>query len=613
MTCRIDLFGGLRIVRNSGASERIQTNKPGALLAYLAYHTSREHTRDELIELLWPEVDPISGRNRLKQTLHLLRCALEAAGVATGDLLIADRSTIRLNAQRVSTDVAGFEEAYRQAALTSDPAERLGLLALASQIYRGPLLPGLYDDWIVRERERLIQVFVNGLHALAGALEQIDDVQAVAALNRAVAADPLREDSHQALIRLYADQNKPGEAIRQYRKIERLLADEVGSRPSPATEALFRAIRQGQNGEAVEVRRVRKPPNGATTQATQAQTPALARLEPIGGSVSLSSEFYVERQTDRQFAEALARSDSIVLVKGPRETGKTSLLARGLQQARESGARVVVTDIRQMTGSQLETAEQLFLTLAHSIAEQLDLEAPVTDHWDSARGWNVNFERFLRRDVLNSNDTPLVWGLDDIDRLFACSYSSEVFALFRYWHNLRSLNPTAPWSRLTLAMAYATEAHLFITDLNQSPFNVGTRLTLEDFTLEHVADLNRRYGSPLRDAAQLSRFVALLGGSPYLVRQGLHLMVANELGMPALEAAVRSENGVFRDHLERILSLVSQHEDLQVAIREVQHGGACVDTFSFYRLRSAGVLAGEAASARFRCDLYATYLERRLV
>ena len=72
-----------------------------------------------------------------------------------------------------------------------------------------------------------------------------------------------------------------------------------------------------------------------------------------------------------------------------------------------------------------------------------------------------------------------------------------MFGLFRSWNNERLLDPSGSWSRFTLVIAYATEAHLFITDVNQSPFNVGTRLTLEDFTREQVAELNRRYGSPL--------------------------------------------------------------------------------------------------------------------
>src|SRR5207248_2614532 len=143
-------------------------------------------------------------------------------------------------------------------------------------------------------------------------------------------------------------------------------------------------------------------------------------------------------------------------------------------------------------------------------------------------GPNLNFRRFLRREVLGRIEEPLVWGLDDVDRLFHCDFGSVIFALFRSWHNQRALDSDGPWGRLTLAIAYATEAHLFITDLNRSPFNVGTRLELEDFTIEQVADLNRRYAThsasgypPLRDRGELGRLYHLLGGHPYLVRRGL--------------------------------------------------------------------------------------------
>ena len=76
------------------------------------------------------------------------------------------------------------------------------------------------------------------------------------------------------------------------------------------------------------------------------------------------------------------------------------------------------------------------------------------------------------------------------------------------------MSPPAPtsWSRLTLAIAYATEAHLFISDLNQSPFNIGTLVSLEDFTLSQVAELNRLYGSSLRTDEDLRRYFELLNG-----------------------------------------------------------------------------------------------------
>src|SRR5205807_3161446 len=147
----------------------------------------------------------------------------------------------------------------------------------------------------------------------------------------------------------------------------------------------------------------------------------------------------------------------------------------------------------------------------------------------------------------------LVWGLDEVDRLFNCPFGSDVFGLFRALHNERALVPAGPWSRLTLAIAYATEAHLFITDMNQSPFNVGTRLPLEDFTFEQVADLNRRYGSPLRDGAEVARYYRLVSGQPYLVRRGLEEMATHSVDMAAFEAQADRDEGIFGDHLRRIL------------------------------------------------------------
>ena len=120
-----------------------------------------------------------------------------------------------------------------------------------------------------------------------------------------------------------------------------------------------------------------------------------------------------------------------------------------------------------LNASDLSSVETLFLALAHLIADQLDLGVSPRTVWDPLHSPNLNFERFWRRHVLSQTTAPVVWGMDEVDRLFAHSFASEVFGLFRSWHNARSLDPRGPWQRLTLAMAYATEAHLFITDMNQ--------------------------------------------------------------------------------------------------------------------------------------------------
>jgi len=365
------------------------------------------------------------------------------------------------------------------------------------------------------------------------------------------------------------------------------------------------------------VAEVRRERAGAaeTTAPGMAQTGAkAAELEPVGGAMPLDSQFYIVRPADEQFRVAIARRDSIVLVKGARQVGKTSLLARGLQQAREAGSRIVLTDLQMLNEADLVSVETLFLALAELIAYRLDLGLCPREVWDPLHSPNFNFERYLQRHALSGASAPIVWGVDEVDRLFSRPFASEVFGLFRSWHNARSLDPEGPWRHLTLVMAYATEAHLFITDLNQSPFNVGTRLTLDDFTPKQVADLNLRYGAPLRTDGDLRRYFGLVAGNPYLAQRGLHEMAQHRLALNELEARAATDDGPFGDHLRRILASLAQDHALRQAMIGVIGGGACPTTESFYRLRSAGLISGDSANdARPRCRLYAAYLKERLI
>lgn len=337
-------------------------------------------------------------------------------------------------------------------------------------------------------------------------------------------------------------------------------------------------------------------------------------FEPVTGAVPLNSKFYLVRAADEEFRAAIARRDSSVLVKGARQVGKTSLLARGLQQARHAGANIVLTDLQKLSSSQLENAEEFYRALSEIIADQLDLDVIPDDVWQPRRGPSINFERYLRREVLGKLTAPLVWGLDEVDRLFSCAFGSEVFGLFRSWHNERALDPSGPWHKLTLAMAYATEAHLFIADLNQSPFNVGTRITLSDFTFDQVAELNVLYGLPLRDNAEVARYYRLVGGHPYLVRCGLREMTVHKMDLSALESASASDEGPFGDHLRRILISLTQDVAICDLVKGVLQGRPASDKEMFYRLRSAGVMEGDTIrDMRPRCQLYATYLEEHLL
>jgi hypothetical protein len=179
---RIDLLGWLRAVQGDRVIRHFRMQKTGALLAYLSFNCHRSHRRQELIELLWPEIDPAAGRHNLRQSLFSLRRQLEPPGVPQGAVILADRATVQLNPTVCLTDVAEFEAACRAALpgvreksgervepgrdgegvlfqrlshdrgqVLSPPttSERMRHLEAAIRLYRGELLPGYSEEWIL--------------------------------------------------------------------------------------------------------------------------------------------------------------------------------------------------------------------------------------------------------------------------------------------------------------------------------------------------------------------------------------------------------------------------------------------------------------------------------
>ena len=128
-----------------------------------------------------------------------------------------------------------------------------------------------------------------------------------------------------------------------------------------------------------------------------------------------------------------------------------------------------------------------------------------------------------------------------------------------------------------------------------------------------VAESNRRYHSPLQSEAELARYIALVGGHPYLVRRGLHAMASGGWDIGAFVAQSEQEDGLFADYLRRMRLSLQQDPGLCEALQAVLRGQPCPSNEDFFRLQSAGILVGHSVTeARLRCGLYQTYLEKHL-
>jgi DNA-binding SARP family transcriptional activator len=595
MGLMLQLFGEFKAHRNGTPVEFLYKGRNGAILAYLLLRHDRPPKVTEVADLFWAEYSDADA---------CLRTWCKRLRDAVGETLDVRTigGAVHLIRKEADVDVVAFDTLIER----GEQGELQALRQAVALYRRGPLLSGWEDAWVEAAREARTPRYLEALRTLAAhAFEAGHHAEArkyqaarVHHLLQALRANPQHEAGWCDLMEALMQAGERIEAMEIYRKCQDYFQRRQLSPPHCMT-ALYRELQQA-------------------VSAAPPLHPDALESEPIGGAVPLHSRFYVVRLADAVFHAALARRDCIVCLKGPGQIGKTSLLARGLEQARQSGARTALTDFRKFRAAELETMEACCLALAQSLADQLELDSSPRAAWDPERAAGDNFERFLRREVLRKGNAPFVWGLDEVDRLFHHAYKDDVFGLFRAWHNERSLDPAGPWQRLTLILTYATEAYLLIADLNRSPFNVGAQVTLDDLNIGQVADLNQRYGAPLRDAGEVERFYNLVGGHPYLVRRGLQEMQARGMDFPALEAEADGEMGLYGSHLERLfvfLSLDAESQDaaLVEAVRGVLRGEPCPSPHSFYRLRSAGVFVGASArEAALRCRLYENFLRRRL-
>lgn len=567
------MLGSLRAENASGAEVVFTTRKNASLLGYLAVRLNRATSRDSLASLFWPEFAR-SARNNLSVALSSVRKQLEAPPAKEGVILRSDNRTIELG--DVWCDLDEFLRVLRRANLPENESVRFDLLAKAADLYRGPLLSGDDEPWVASERKRIEQLYIEAICHMMDMAKTIPQVHR--ALNYAAFAMSLYPESKDLVGRVQKLRHRVN--IEEEARYRKGLGQAVGPE-QPISADLF------------------------------APAAGLTDGESPGGPVPLGSHFYVERDTDNRFGQAIDSGEGVILLKGPRLVGKTSLLARGMAAARNRGRSVALIDFQAIDGRYLESAESFFYGLAQMLRDQLSIEVAPSQGWDEDLGPGLNLERYLREEILARGS--LVCAFDEADRVFRHSFSATFFGLLRSWYNRRAMEPDGVWPNLTLVLAYATEAHLFIRDLNQSPFNVGLQLSLADFDSLQIADLNRRYGLPLKNQVELDDFHSLFGGYPYLVRLALRSMSSDGQPYSVFKRAALGECGPFEEHLRRLWSALSSDRALMDSVRHVLAGGPCKDADAFYRLRAAGVLLGQSSrSARMRCELHKIYLARRL-
>ncbi|MBW5447667.1 tetratricopeptide repeat protein [Cohnella sp. CFH 77786] len=229
---------------------KMPTGKLQILFAYLLLHADTPINRKHLAFQFWPDSSEAQALTNLRKLLYDLKRLLPSSG---DDLELRDGQVVWNANGACRVDVLEFEK---------QPLESLQVteLAEAAAMYRGELLPGVYDEWVVNRRETLSGRYATLLDQIIFLHEQKREFDsALPYAMRLIQLDRFSESAHLKLIRLFALSGEVTAALKRYEEMKALFEEELGVSPSEETQEIVRQLLDSRNTVEPPVAPKQKP------------------------------------------------------------------------------------------------------------------------------------------------------------------------------------------------------------------------------------------------------------------------------------------------------------------------------------------------------------------
>ncbi len=215
------------------------------VFAYLAVEHRRSVSRDELANVLWPEMLPDTWNAALRGVLSDVRRFLERADLDPAQTLLTEQGRLRLQLPADAIiDIDEAREDLSQARERLTQGDARGAAEIASRAADAAGLPFLsfHDgDWADGVRSELDRLHISALELAGAAFAKSGDLlAALAAADRLVRADPFLESAHRLRISMLGETGDRAGALKAYERCKSLLATELGIEPSPETANMLR-------------------------------------------------------------------------------------------------------------------------------------------------------------------------------------------------------------------------------------------------------------------------------------------------------------------------------------------------------------------------------------
>lgn len=334
----ISLLGQFDVKLN-GQTIVLPTRPSKLLLAYLALNAGKDIPRTQLGGILWPESLESTARKNLRNTVWRLRKAV-------GDeYVLSDRETVAFN------DTAPHHLDVALLAKKEEPRGTEELIQIVSA-YKGELLPGFYEDWVLLERDNLRAKFDGRIQKL---MEDLIDLErwpeVISWAEQWISMGSVPEPAYRALMIAHTRQGDLAGMATAYQRCVQALKNELGVQPSAETEMLYQELSSKQTPEE-------KPP------ASQSDPKTIR--EELQAKLPIPTTPFIGREQELNDLSQLlidAPDNNLVTLVGPGGIGKSRLALEA--------ATTVADDFRDgvffIPLAPLEDPEHIITTIAEII------------------------------------------------------------------------------------------------------------------------------------------------------------------------------------------------------------------------------------------------------
>jgi AAA-like domain/CHAT domain len=332
---------------------------------------------------------------------------------------------------------------------------------------------------------------------------------------------------------------------------------------------------------------------------------------------NLSHNTYIERPPiESKCYQEILQPGALIRLKAPQKMGKTWLLENLLSYVREKDYQTVKLDLLQAENSILDNLKSFLQWVCVDVSDSLNIEPQVNETWQDIFGVNKNCTRYFQKYILSS-ETPLVFAIDNFERLFAYPDTFSQFCLLlRGWYeNAKGGDRVANiWKKLRLVVVHSTEVYPNL-DSNYSPFNVGIPIELPEFNQQQVKALATEYGLDNQLGQDLNKLMELVGGHPYLLQQAFVNLQSQQINLEQLFTLAPTEQGIFSGYLRQQLWYLQHNSQLEVGYKKVVRANIPVrlDAEIAFKLHSLGLVKLSGNDCLPSCNLYRQYFSEHLV